>query len=123
MSHVVILTHAGVRCALPAKQVLRGEAEGDAPEIRLWRGDDRARDAANAANDGAVTKRALVVETPSGPRRLACEAVHFAWLDEEPMVELPELLRALLRLPHVVGLSESREAPLWLVDLLCWEER
>lgn len=112
MSHVVVLEHIGVRCAIPAAQVVRGQRAAEEPEIRLW--DGAARRPAG--------ERTLVVDTPLGARRLSCADARFVWLDEEPMVELPELLREALRLPHVVGVSESGDALLWLVDLHRWEE-
>ncbi len=112
MTQVVLLSHGGVPCALPAAQVVGGLG-GDVPAIQLF---ERAE---------AEPRRTLVVDTPRGARAVACAEARFAELDEETttLLAVPPLLAARMNLPHVVGLAETEGRLRWLVDLDRWEER
>ncbi|UJR82634.1 hypothetical protein [Sandaracinus amylolyticus] len=111
MSRVVLLSHDGVRCALPASQVVRAVGSGGEDErpVALFRREPDAsvRDA-----------RSLLVRTGAGERRVDCADARFDWLSEERLFALPELLRDAMALPHVVGVAEMDGVGLvWLVDL------
>lgn len=111
MSRVVLLAHDGVRCAVPASQVVRAAGSGTSDErpVALFR---REPDA--AVHDA----RSIWVRTGAGERRVDCADARFDWLAEERLHALPELLRDAMALPHVVGVAETDEAGLvWLVDL------
>ncbi len=110
MTQVVLLSHGGVACALPAAQVVGG-LRADVPEIQLF---ERAEDA---------PRRTLVVETRRGPRAVRCKEARFSRLDEHALLPVPPLLARRMGLPHVVGLAGAEGGLLWLVDLDRWEER
>ena len=114
MSHVLLFSHEGVACAVPAGQVLSAGA-GPEPQVRLWR-----PGAAGAGSHDAP--RSLLVATASGPRRIACADARFTTLDESTLMPLPDLLRAQMGLAHVVGVAQSGDTLVWLVDLLSWED-
>lgn len=115
MSRVVLLTHDGVHCALPAMQVLRADLRERLVDttLALFRPVAEVR----AEED----PRLLLVRTSLGDRWMECADARFDWLDNKKILELPALLRELLALPHVVGLAEVRDSDLvWLVDLDRW---
>jgi hypothetical protein len=114
VSQVVLLSHHGVGCAIPAAQVVRSTRGGGEAEIDLWGGPDRV-------TQGEVD-RAMVVSTAAGLRKIACEHARVAWLDTGAMHPIPDVLRDKLGLPHVVGVAETQGGLLWLVDLAEWEE-
>lgn len=113
MTRVLLLSHEGVRCALPASQVMSAGSDADAPEIRLF---------SAAGEDDRSVRRSILVSTPSGPRRVGCAEARVASLGARLHV-LPELLRQCLHLPHVVGVAEGDDGLRWLVDLEAWEDR
>lgn len=107
---MVLMTHAGVPCALPAEQVVGGFG-ADVPPITLFGASE------------PDPKRALVVRTPAGARRVDCSEARFSNLDDRELSPVPELLARRLELPHVVGVAGTGASLLWLVDLARWEER
>ena len=109
MTQVVLLKHGGVACALPAAQVVGGLG-ADVPAITLF------------ATDESSPRRELVVQTPGGHRRVLCSEARFDELDPDTMMPMPELLGNRLKLPHVVGLADTRGELRWLVDLTRWED-
>ncbi|WP_437725619.1 hypothetical protein [Sorangium sp. So ce861] len=114
MGAVVAMLHAGVRCAVPAQQVLL--AEGDpAPEpgASLW-GDPAPDRAAGAAHEPAA--RTVRLSTGGAFRAIACARPRLVEVDRERVWPLPELLAEILALPHVVGLAEIDGALHWVVD-------
>jgi len=110
VTQVVLMTHAGVPCALPADQVVGGFG-ADVPAIALFGAPE------------PDPKRALVVKTPGGARRVDCSVARFSNLDERSLSPVPELLAQRLELPHVVGVAGTGTQLRWLVDLVRWEER
>jgi len=110
VSRVVLLTHAGVPCALPAEQVVGGYGD-EVPAIALF----------GAAE--VEPARRLIVRTPAGARRVDCSEARFSNLDERELSPVPELLADRMRLPHVVGVADTGTGLRWLVDLARWEER
>lgn len=111
MTQVVLLSHGGVPCALPATQVVGGLG-AEVPPIQLFERPE------------TDPRRTLVVETPGGPRTVACAEARFASLDEEAtLLPVPPLLAGRMNLPHVVGLADTEGRLRWLVDLDRWEER
>ena len=97
---------------MPSAQVLTAE-DGRAGEehaaVSLW-------DPANPAS-GASEDRLVEVLTASGPRWLQCSQVRPARLAPDAVWQLPQLLRDVLGLAHVVGLAELDRKLLWRVDL------
>jgi hypothetical protein len=97
---------------MPSAQVLAAEGGRAAQEcapVSLW---NPASPASGASED-----RLLEVLTASGPRWLQCSQVPPVRLAPDAVWQLPQLLRDLLELAHVVGLAELDEELLWLVDL------
>ncbi|WP_437939007.1 hypothetical protein [Sorangium sp. So ce341] len=126
MGAVIAMLHAGVRCAVPAQQVLLAEGDpspepgaclwGDpAPEpgACLW-GDPAPGRAAGAAPEPAA--RTVRLSTGGTPRAIACARPRLVEVDRERVWPLPELLAEILALPHVVGLAEIDGALHWVVD-------
>ncbi|MCB9596745.1 MAG: hypothetical protein H6719_28745 [Sandaracinaceae bacterium] len=109
MTQVVLLSHGGVACALPAAQVVGGLG-ADVPSIELF------------GREETQPRRTLVVETPVGRRVVWCEEARFDELDPDAMQPVPPLIASRLNLPHVVGLSGEAGDLRWLVDLARWEE-
>lgn len=111
MGAVVAMLHAGLRCALPAQQVLSAEP-GPAPErgARLWEG---------VSLEGAprpADTRCVRVATGRGSARIGCARPRLLELDRERVWPLPELLADLLGMPHIVGIAEIEGALHWVVD-------
>jgi len=110
MAEVVFISHLGVRCALPSRQVLGAEQQLSQNEpVSLWQGSPTARDAAD--------DRLIEVSTASGARRVSCHRVRMGRLGSASVWHLPPVLKDVLSLPHVVGLAEVDQELVWLVDL------
>jgi hypothetical protein len=109
MREVTFLSHLWLACAVPSHQVLSaaaGEISGGTQEARLW-----------PPHSERADHRLLEVQTQAGPRRLRCASVKLGSLVRDRVWPLPPLLRDILSLPHVVGIAELDDGPVWLVDL------
>jgi len=106
-----VFTHAGVRCAVPADKAQRASASSEAVAAAqpLW-------DLAPVASDDATQQRALLIETPEGPRTVGASSVSLVELDAATVWPQPALLRRLLRRPEVVGVALHAGELTWLVD-------
>jgi len=108
VSRVVLLTHDGVSCALPASQVIGAAARSDAVATLPLFGRDVS----------ASEPRSVLARTPFGERWISCSEARFDWLSPDGIFPVPELLRDVMGLPHVVGLAErAGDVWVWLVDL------
>lgn len=109
MTDVVCISHEGIRCALPSRQVIAAGAKSVAgTPVRLW---DRIGD-----NASAGAERVLDIATAAGPRAIEGRDIALVSLPEKNIKAIPPLLRDLLPLPHVVGVAELGEELIWLVD-------
>lgn len=107
MAEVLCLSHLGIRCAVPSRQILSaGSGSQDSDPVSFWK-----RSAPAAAGE-----RALRVTTASGPRWIRGSDVQLARLEAAQLRELSPLLRAMIPLSHIVGLAEVEGELIWLVD-------
>lgn len=113
------MLHAGVRCALPARQVLfaetgraeTGRAEtGRAPDhsVCLW---------ADPSPERAMPASHRVrLSTGSGAEWLDCASPRLVELDRERVWALPDFLVQILDMPCLIGLAEIEGNLHWVVD-------
>lgn len=110
MPEVVFISHLGVRCALPSRQVVGAEQHQSQNEpVSLWQGLPAAPEAAD--------DRLIEVSTGSGARCVSCHRVRMGRLASAAVWHLTPLLKDVLSLPHVVGIAEVERELVWLVDL------
>ncbi|MBN2195528.1 MAG: hypothetical protein JW751_22100 [Polyangiaceae bacterium] len=115
MSDVLLLSHLGIRCAVPSRQVIGAEewAGGHDP-IELW---PLEYWPAGLPEPPPQMDRLIEVQTGVGPKFLRCSQVRLGRIAPTSVWQLSPLLEDALDLPHVVGLAELDDALLWLVDL------
>ena len=107
MAEVLCLCHAGVRCAVPSRQIVSaGSAAQRADSVSFWKD----------SSPNAAGERALCVSTAKGPRWIRGSEVQLAKLEPSQLRELSPILRALIPLSHIVGLAEVEGELIWLVD-------
>ena len=110
MPDVVFISHFGVRCALPSRQVVGAEQlQSQNEPISLWQGSPTVADAAD--------DRLIEVSTGAGTKCVSCHRVRMGRLASALVWHLPPLLKDVLSLPHVVGVAEVERELVWLVDL------
>lgn len=104
---VVRLYHGGVPCALPAAQAVAASSAPpeNAPPVELW---------PSGAREEA--QRFLHVETDRGLRSLPCAHPRTAVIPDGAVVELPPLVRGILRMPWVAALAEVDGELFWVLD-------
>ena len=110
MSTVVLFSHGGVRCAVPARQVVsivRRDAERVVVDLFGRRHE----------GSGASGVRAVSFCTPEGPCHVPCDWSRFAALDQQRLHPLPQFLDREIDLPFVVGISEVDGELTWLIDM------
>ena len=109
--------HRGVPCLLPAAQVVSIDPTQElGREVRLWPGIEASKVAPRRATDEAVM-RIVAIRTPGGVARIEGTRLRLRAFHTDHAHPLPELLSDVLRLPHVVGLSDEDDQLRWLVDL------
>jgi hypothetical protein len=106
---VVCIRHRGIRCAISSRHVLgAGSRSQSTSLVRLWNGHNHS-----AADDNG---RILNIVTASGSHAIEGADVALASLSSEDIRPLTPVVRALVPLPHVVGLAELENELIWLVD-------
>jgi hypothetical protein len=81
------MSHLGVRCGFPSRQILAADGE-----------------------------RTLQVITARGPRPIRGSNLVITFLEPSDVSALSPILRSFLPLPHVVGLGSIKGELIWLVD-------
>ena len=113
MIEILCLSHRGVRCAMPSKQVLLVESiEHAAQVVHLW-----------DAVGGLATpgqERWLRILTSCGPKWLCGTRPKLRQIAQSRVFGLPGVLRDFLPLSHVVGLADLEDELVWLVDTQRW---
>lgn len=111
MAEIICITHRGIRCGIPSRQILGADPIVAAMALmELWDG-PRA-----ASAPGSAEERALRVLTPEGPRWICGEHVVLSLVPRRHIHPLPPVLRDFVCLPHLVGLAEVEGSLTWLVD-------
>jgi hypothetical protein len=107
---VVLMTHRGVRCAIPIARVEVAEAAPAGVELALWEGYRVA--------SGDARVRHLRVRTAAGVGWVA--ATHVGQGSVEERFDVPDLLRGGLLDGHVVALARVAHADAGPADELVW---
>lgn len=107
MTAVVLFSHGGFDCAVPASQARAVDTRGlDAPLVPLF------------GEHSTPYSRALELCTTQGPVYVGCGAPRLFNFPAEEALALTPVLRGALRLvPHVVGLATLEGRNTLLVDL------
>lgn len=110
MGEVVFFVHQGVGAAVPSHQVLGAHTPGSAAgaTISLW---------PTLTANLSPEERVLEVVTGDGSGRIGCSQVRLGWLESDELRRLPPILRAVLPIPHLVGVATRNGNTFWLVDL------
>jgi hypothetical protein len=136
MVELLFLSHVGVPCALPSRQVVEADDADETEDwVSFWSVVQPAQNAAavNAPVDGpeapgvekSVKKqeitaerapRALRIISALGPRWIRASHARLISVPAGQIYEITPLLREALPLPHVVGLAEVQGELVWLVD-------
>ena len=113
MIELLCISHRGVRCAVPSKQVLQIEPTGHMVEgVGFWN--------VMACSDTPNEDRRLSIMTSLGPQWLRAARPVLRQVEQSRIFGLPAVLRDWLPLRHVVGLVDLEEQLVWLVDALRW---
>jgi hypothetical protein len=107
---VVLMTHRGVRCAIPIARVEAAEAAPLGAELALWEG--------RSVATGDARVRYLRVQTAHGLRWVAATDVCQGSVEER--LDVPDLLRGGLLDGHVVALTRVAHADAGAADELVW---
>ena len=108
---IVVFWHGGFLCGLPATQTANAEPQaGEDGCIVLW-------DISGSSNPRTSAERFLRVATAAGQRHLRCREVRLVRVDHDACKPLPEFIRELMGLPHVIGLVTIGETLGWMVDM------
>ncbi len=110
MPEILCLSHQGVRCGMPPRQIM-GAEKSSAKEAAVCLWPDRASLAPPSAE-----QRAFQVFTAVGPRWIWGSNAQLCSVPAADIWPLPPLLRELLPLPHLVGVAEIAGDLVWLVD-------
>lgn len=112
---IVRLRHEGFVCAIPVDRVSVADRELTESQVvlRLWPAGAAASSSERAA---AGFARHLCVATPRGDRWLEGRQMAVRVLDAGTVWQLPEVVRAALRMPYVVGLAQVDGGLAWVID-------
>jgi hypothetical protein len=115
MIEVLCIWHRGIRCALPARQVLGAEpASRVAVTHGLWPSLDTGE---------AAAERSLEVLCAAGSTWISATMPKLLALSSDRLHGLPPALRDLVPLPHVVGLADVADELVWLIDAKRFDPR
>jgi hypothetical protein len=121
MVELLSLSHAGVRCALPSRQVVAAEEAADTQAcVSFWKPQGRRETSVDpretAEGPSGSAGRALRIVSADGPAWIHAREAHLVSVPSGQIYEITPVLRQTLRLTHVVGLAEINGELLWLVD-------
>jgi hypothetical protein len=106
---VIAMLHAGVRCAVPAQQVILAEAVlTPDPDVGLW---------ADSSPEGTTPASHRVrLSTRSGAQWLGCAYPRLVELDRERVWALSDFLVQILNMPCLIGITEIEGSLHWVID-------
>ena len=104
---MIVFSHRGIDCAFPSSQVKQ--------TVPLRETDETVALFAGSTHDAGEHDRALLVRTADGDRFVPCLGARIETFEDSALLEMPVILRDVLRMPHLVGIARGARIT-WLVD-------